>query len=308
MLQTDRLSLQPVSSDDVLAFFEILSDPRTMHFMPSLPHQTLADTTRWLEQETAHPEAHCWSVKLLTTGKTIGYVNFLGGTRFPGMGYFIHPDFWGQGYASEACKAVLPYGFDELGYDRLELWIDQNNAASLRVADKLGFQLKGRMPHKYAHETRHHVKLIYGLLASEWRARQASADDKAEATSTTSFYGVEPVLMVHDVLKTAEFYRDTLGFNIDFIYGEPADHAGVSRADWTASGVSIQLTAVPLERDVTPSSYLHIRVDTSLDSLYEDYLARGVEVAAAPEDKPWGMREFAVRDVNGHVLVFATHI
>ncbi|MEM6429567.1 MAG: VOC family protein, partial [Deinococcota bacterium] len=65
---------------------------------------------------------------------------------------------------------------------------------------------------------------------------------------------------------------------------------------------------VPLERDVTPSSYLHIRVDTSLDSLYEDYLARGVEVAAAPEDKPWGMREFAVRDVNGHVLVFATHI
>jgi ribosomal-protein-alanine N-acetyltransferase len=59
------------------------------------------------------------------------------------MGYIIRRDFWGQGLTAEACRAALGYGFDVLGLDRVELWIDTTNYASQRVAQKLNFRVKG---------------------------------------------------------------------------------------------------------------------------------------------------------------------
>lgn len=41
-----------------------------------------------------------------------------------------------------------------------------------------------------------------------------------------------------------------------------------------------------------------------LDALFETYKAHGVEIVAEPQDKPWGFREFAIKDDNGHVLIF----
>ena len=53
----------------------------------------------------------------------------------------------------------------------------------------------------------------------------------AEETPTGAFYGSVPVFRVDDVLVTAAYYRDVLGFEIDFVYGEPPSYASVSRDD-----------------------------------------------------------------------------
>ncbi len=303
MLHTERLTLRAMKNEDMDHFFAIFSDKRATRFMPTLTHKDVNETQAWFTSEMSMKGAHYWTITFKDSRQIIGYVNYLGETRFPGMGYMIHPDYWGQGYTPEACRPVLDYGFETLGYDRVELWIDETNVASLRVAQKLGFKVKGRIPMKYPQETYPHFSLVYGMLASEWQADAAPKPDPRPAL----FRG-EPVYMVHDVLETANYYRDTLDFNIDFIYGDPADHGAVSRGEWTGSTVTIQLSRVPAERELTPASYLYIFMDTQLDALCETYRERGVEILAEPKDQPWGLREFAIRDLNGRVLVFGRHL
>jgi RimJ/RimL family protein N-acetyltransferase/uncharacterized glyoxalase superfamily protein PhnB len=300
-LQTKRLVLRPFSPEAIPALHPIFCDERAMRFMPTLPHRSLIETEDWLQAEAARPGAHTWTLHLIANQKSIGYLNFLGGTRFPGMGYIIHPEYWGQGYAPEACQTALDYGFTHLGYDRVELWINQSNAASIRVAEKLNFELKNRIPQKYAHETQHHFMLIYGLLATEWFGT-------SQTKQPTSLFRVEPVLAVSDVAAAATFYRDKLGFQIDFLFGDPPDHAAVSRGDWTGSTVTIQLTLAPKDYEITPAGYLYVYTDTSLDFLCDSFLKNGVQILTKPQDQPWGMREFVVRDLNGHRIVFGTHI
>lgn len=301
LLETERLVLRPLQPHHIPNLHKMYSDAQTMRFMPSLPHADVPTTERELAQNMRHSDAYHWVVCLKGSDEPIGVVNYLGGTRIPGMGYVIRRDFWGQGIIAEACRAVLGYGFDQLGYDRVELWIDHTNYASQRVAQKLNFKLKGRIPLKYAHETKEHIMLIFGLWAHEWRS-------EAEPARPTKFYRAEPVLFVHDVQETAAFYRDKLGFHIDFLYGNPPQHAGISRGDWTGSGAVLQLSQVPPDRAIVPSGYLYIFVGSDIDDLFAAYKAHGVAIRNEPESYPWGLREFTIEDNNGHLLRFGTYV
>jgi len=301
-LETDRLTLTPLTVDDAPDLFDLFSNVKATRFMPFPRHADPDFTRHAIAQNLKNPGAIYWSVRLKGEQRVIGQINYLGGTRIPGLGYILHPDYWGQGITVEACRAALDYGFTDLGLDRVELWIDETNTASIRVAQKLGFGPKGRIPHKYAHETRHHYMLVWGMLVAQWHGEQ-----NPEPSIPTQFFAVEPVLMVHDIEASAAFYRDKLGFTLDFLYGDPPNHAGVSRGEWTGSIVALQLSQVPPDREITPSSHLHIRVSTDLDELHATYAANGVEVIAPPENKPWGFREFTIKDDNGHILIFGTH-
>jgi RimJ/RimL family protein N-acetyltransferase/catechol 2,3-dioxygenase-like lactoylglutathione lyase family enzyme len=299
-LHTDRLILRPITADDLPAFFAIFSNGEAMRFMPSLPHSRIEDTRAWFETEVSRPGEDHWAVCLKDNGAVIGHVNYLQ-TRIPGMGYILHPDYWGQGYTVEAARAALEYGFDHLGYERVELWIDDTNTRSMRVAQKLGFGIKGRIALRYRHEARHHHMFVYGMRAHEWRG-------EAEPADPPSFFKMEPALLVHNLRESVDFYVDKLGFQLDFLFGDPPFHAGVSRGEWTGNLVTIQLSQVPPEREIQPSAYLYIFTDNRIDELCAVYRARGVEIVSDPEDEPWGIREFSIRDLDGHRLVFGTFI
>lgn len=302
-LTTERLILRPaVPERDAAAMFAIFSHPQVMRFMPSPPHETIAQTQAEMQAKIDANGAHLWTVYLKDSDIAIGEVHYLGNTRIPGMGYITHPDYWGQGYTPEACRAALDVGFHQLGLDRVELWIDETNAASLRVAHKLGFSPKGRIGIRYNHMPQSHYMLVYGLLARDWPSATPTI-----AAPVSQLWRVEPVLMVHDVAATAAFYRDKLGFHVDFLYGDPPEHGGVSRGEWTGSLVTIQLSQVPPERALTPAGYLYIVMDHTLDDLHAQYQANGVTIRQAPQSQPWGLREFAIEDNNGQVLVFATY-
>lgn len=300
ILHTERLVLRPLTLEDAPALFAIFSDPETMRFLPFPCHQTVSETHEQLARELAVPDAYEWAICLRGRHEPIGKMNYLGNTVLPGMGYVIHRDYWGQGITVEASQAVLAYGFEELGFDRVELWIDENNLASQRVAQKLNFRLKGRIPLKYEHKTHYHIMLTFGLWAYEWRHETPPAPEAA-------FFRAQSVLMVHDVQETAVYYRDKLGFRIDFLFGEPPNHAAVSRGDWTGGMVTIQLTQIPPYQEIVASSYQYIFVDTHLDDLCETYRRQGVEIVSKPKNYPWGFREFTIHDLNGHILRFATH-
>ena len=129
------------------------------------------------------------------------------------------------------------------------------------------------------------------------------------ATATTDgheLYGVEAVLFVPDVAATLAFYRDVLGFNVDFDFGSPPLHARVSSGDPAAPGTArIRFELAPTPLAETRGCYLYVYVGRALDDLFTAYRDRGVEIVGVPKDRPWGLRQFEIRDCNGYLLTFA---
>jgi len=126
-----------------------------------------------------------------------------------------------------------------------------------------------------------------------------------ETTNGHELYGVEAVLLVPDVRAALAFYRDVLGFNIDFDAGSPPVHARVSSGDPSSPAtarIRFELASGTLAEP--RSCYLYVYVGRALDDLFISYKDRGVTIVAVPRDRPWGLRQFDILDCNGYVLSF----
>jgi GNAT superfamily N-acetyltransferase/uncharacterized glyoxalase superfamily protein PhnB len=98
-------------------------------------------------------------------------------------------------------------------------------------------------------------------------------------------------LPVHDVKKTQEYYRDVLGFHIDWTWGEN-DYGSVSRDETTLYLSNVGDCEIP-------RACLIVNV-REVDNLCAEWKARGAKILEEPDDKPWGLREFTLQDINGH--------
>lgn len=87
--------------------------------------------------------------------------------RYAAMGYWVRRTAWGQGAATEAMAALVDHAFDDLLLHRLELHIAADNAASHRVAEKLGFQREGIARHAERIDGRYLDHVQYSLLRSD---------------------------------------------------------------------------------------------------------------------------------------------
>ncbi|MEZ5960546.1 MAG: VOC family protein [Hyphomonadaceae bacterium] len=120
--------------------------------------------------------------------------------------------------------------------------------------------------------------------------------------STAQIRDATPVLLVKDVVKAAAHYTDKLGFTVDRFWGEPPMFA-IARRD----SVSIMLNQVDAgDTFRTNGAYdgrFSIYIDTSdADALHSEFQTKGADIVCPPEDQPYMMREFQVRDLDGHLL------
>lgn len=105
-----------------------------------------------------------------------------------------------------------------------------------------------------------------------------------------------PVLHVPDVKTAAEYYRDVLGFTWDF-------------GDEEYSVVWRDNSAIHLARGQRPPTGIHLfQWVRDVDAYYREIRDRGAEVLHAPTDRPYQIREFTVRDMNGIDIVFGQEI
>lgn len=295
-LRTERLILQPLEIGHVDDLFDMYRRPDAMRFMDGSPHTTVAETKAIVEGWLDSPGT-VWMLHETADGPGLGFVDYIGNSGVPGMGYMLHPDHWGKGYMSEAVRAALDYGFDEMGLDRAELWISEENRASIRLAERVGFRRRGRMRQKYHQDAMGHDKIVYGITVEQWRTGQL-------AGSAQAAYSMAPILAVPNVEAATEFYSDKLGFTIGFLYGDPPTHAGIHRGEWTSEGAHIQFTLTDQPLPERPSVGFYVFMGEDVDGLFEEYQAAGVHIEREPTDEPWGMREFAIRDCNGYLLRF----
>jgi catechol 2,3-dioxygenase-like lactoylglutathione lyase family enzyme/predicted GNAT family N-acyltransferase len=110
---------------------------------------------------------------------------------------------------------------------------------------------------------------------------------------------LEPILAVRDVVAATAYWRDVLGFEEVWLWGEPPIHGGANQ-----DGVALQFGLNPALAERAEGQQIWIRV-RNVQATYALHQERGAEIVAPLERKPWGVSEYVVRDPNGYRLRFA---
>lgn len=143
VLETERLVLRAPRLGDVNAVAALANDKR------------IAENTRRIPHPYKHSDAEDFIAAVNVPGGEIAYAitlpddTIIGACGIamqdgaPDVGYWLGGQFWGQGYATEAVRAVIDLAFTELGYDALQAGARVTNPASRRILEKCGFQWTG---------------------------------------------------------------------------------------------------------------------------------------------------------------------
>ena len=115
------------------------------------------------------------AVTLKSTGQLIGNCGIRlksAGAHEADIGYELDPDHWGQGYATEAARTVVHFGFTQLHVHRIWAQHIADNCGSGRVLQKLGMQQEGRLRENEFFKGQWWDTLLYAILEDEWQAKQ----------------------------------------------------------------------------------------------------------------------------------------
>jgi RimJ/RimL family protein N-acetyltransferase len=181
-ITTPRLRLRPLTVEDTEELLAYRGRPDVCRYLPFEPMDEQTLTARLAgdlgrREITAEGQGLVVGVELAASGRLVGdIVLFLRSADHAGgeIGYVFHPDVAGQGYAAEACAAVLNLAFDDsdgLGLHRLVARIDVRNTPSARLASRLGMRQEARDRSSEASKGASADVVVYALLAHEWHAR-----------------------------------------------------------------------------------------------------------------------------------------
>jgi ribosomal-protein-alanine N-acetyltransferase len=173
---TERLVLREFEESDWPAVLAYQSDPRYLRFYPP-SDRSPADVRAFVSQQLVRrDERPRMAFQLVIVHQAddrlignCGLRRQAGKTGQADLGYEVDPRFWGRGYATEAARALLAFGFDRLGLHRVWSRCIAENVASARVLEKLGMRLEGRLRDDEWFKDRWWDTLIYGILEHEWR-------------------------------------------------------------------------------------------------------------------------------------------
>jgi RimJ/RimL family protein N-acetyltransferase len=178
VFETERLLLRRFTAEDGDALYDYLRDAETVKYEPYdpfTPEQAAQEASR-----RAGDEAF-WAVCEKATGRLIGNIYFARQQpeefRTWEIGYVFHRGFCGQGYATEAARRMLQYGFDACGAHRVEAWCNPENTRSWKLMERLGMRREGHFPKKAffrlnaAGQPLWHDAYAYGMLEDEWARR-----------------------------------------------------------------------------------------------------------------------------------------
>jgi RimJ/RimL family protein N-acetyltransferase len=172
-LQTERLTLRPFADSDADALFALQSNAHVLRYWDSPPWTERARADRFLATCRQIAEEGSGARLVMDRASDGVFLGWLGLTRwnhdFRSVGYCLNETAWGQGYATEAARALLRWGFDTLDLNRVQAEADTRNAASARVLEKLGFVREGTLREDCVVNGVVSDSWVYGLLRREWR-------------------------------------------------------------------------------------------------------------------------------------------
>jgi [ribosomal protein S5]-alanine N-acetyltransferase len=175
-LDTERLVLRPLLDADAAAVASGAGDPRVARYLIQVPTPyPPALARRWirgrLEWWMAGRGVTLAIARRDAPRALLGTVSLrrYARDRRAELGYWLAASAWGQGYATEATRAAVAFGFEELSLARIYAQVLAGNEASLRVLEKLGMVREGVKRRHVRKDRRLHDLVFYGLLREEFR-------------------------------------------------------------------------------------------------------------------------------------------
>ncbi|MCW8925780.1 MAG: GNAT family N-acetyltransferase [Xanthomonadales bacterium] len=148
-LDTSELHLRRIALSDAEAMFAMLSDAESMKYWSSPPVSDVSDALEILQKDIesdARGDSICWAVTLRDEDEMIGkciLFQFSPANRRAEIGFILNRDYWRRGLMHQALEAVIHFAFNTLKLHRIEADVDPDNAGSLGILDKLGFEREG---------------------------------------------------------------------------------------------------------------------------------------------------------------------
>ena len=182
-LLTERLRLREFVADDWRAVLDYQRDPLYLRYYP-WEDRSETDVRAFVELfrgwQTEQPRRRFQlAIVLRDDGRLIGNCGIrrkLDNDWEADIGYELSPRYWGYGYATEAARAMVDFGFRDLGLRRISSWCIADNVASAQVLERLGFLAEGKLRSNEFFKGRWWDTLLYVVLAEKWQHAQESAD------------------------------------------------------------------------------------------------------------------------------------
>jgi RimJ/RimL family protein N-acetyltransferase len=168
-IETIRLVLRPFSVADVDPLYAILQEPGILKYFPRPDPPSMEQVHQMVAKQISYWEAHrlgWWAVAPKATGALAGWcgLQYLAETNEVEVAYLLSQAWWGKGLATEAARASLAYGFDQLGLDSIICLVDPANVRSNRVAQKLEMTLLGQ-------------EIYFGMVMNKYRRNRLKLGD-----------------------------------------------------------------------------------------------------------------------------------
>lgn len=177
VMVTARLRLRPLEDRDVDDLWPLVSDPELPRMMRWAAHTDRSQTLAFIQSTRdglASGTSATWAIEV--DGRASGTIG-LDGIQFAvaalrvdhaELGYWIAPALRGAGLVTEAAQAVVRCGFETIGLHKILVHCVEDNVASRRVIEKLGFRRVGRLEDDVWRDGRWWSTLSYELTAPEW--------------------------------------------------------------------------------------------------------------------------------------------
>jgi RimJ/RimL family protein N-acetyltransferase len=187
-LETDRLLLRPLVENDWEMALETFMDPEVMKFVADVgSEEALAEEMKTAIRRGAEGRIGVWCVLQRETGEKLGTAillplpieeddtdwSLVQEDRYPDadieVGYILKRSAWGNGYATEACRRLVQFAFEETELDEIVAVTDPRNAASEKVLRKCGLRDEG-LRRAYAEECS-----AFRISRQQWLELQAAS-------------------------------------------------------------------------------------------------------------------------------------
>lgn len=180
-IYTDRLILREFDSCDWQGVHGYLSDPDVLQYMEFYPgseeqSQFYVNTMMAFQEDV--PRKH---IKFIAQSKDSGVIIgesglFISDHDDADICFRFNKTYWGRGYATEAAKAILEFGFERLRLHRISAACDIRNTKSINVMERIGMQKEGCLrEHKWVKDE-WRTSVIYSILEHEFMAREQSEE------------------------------------------------------------------------------------------------------------------------------------
>jgi RimJ/RimL family protein N-acetyltransferase len=140
----------------------------------------VAQLRRWLSERQERPDGYLFAIRPVDGAGLLGYAELDGilwTHRTSWLSIVVGPrDHWGRGFGGEAMRLLLWFAFAELNLHRVQLTVFADNARAIRLYESLGFRREGAFRQFLERDGVRQDMLLYGLLASEWRAGAGAAN------------------------------------------------------------------------------------------------------------------------------------